>query len=152
MKSFQLEGQSLQIRAETRQIKLVLSLQKRLWEAKHYKGYKHPSTSGNNRITHPRRHLPFPVPSIWPKTSLAPNYNALSTFRLQAVMKRKKCFALNTWNCLGPLCVCIVRQIRNITCATMPKFQIGSIQREQKDKIGFLEAGEQRAGRGFNEG
>lgn len=35
MKSFQLEGQSLQIRAETRQIKLALSLQKRLWEAKH---------------------------------------------------------------------------------------------------------------------
>lgn len=35
MKRFQLEGQSLQISAETRQIKLVLGLQNRLWEAKH---------------------------------------------------------------------------------------------------------------------
>lgn len=35
MKRFQLEGQSLQIRAETRQIKLVLGPQNRLWEAKH---------------------------------------------------------------------------------------------------------------------
>lgn len=31
----------------------------------------------------------------------------------------------------------------------MPKFQIGSIQREQKDKIGFLEEGSRGQGEGL---